>query len=257
MTMEKPKLHPLEKARELGESYVYWHMREIHEETITEASERGTSIEIDIAYDEDNDSIYVGHPKEFYTIEKKIPLPNNIDIDRAVEMLKEVDDVIVVLDCKHRKALPKIKGIIGILGAHRCILHSFIKEWGEPYPEGTHIEAHWPAEDVPFDDIKAFIDDTGVKCIGAMHALSVERVKEESLLDRALSMAKGFESVSIYLPGVEVPPEEFSRQTYKAGYLPWISQDEVVAHGHKFDFPYVGMADDPNLATVTKEFLAK
>lgn len=255
--MEQPKIHPIEKARQLEQPYVYWHMREIHESTITEAIERGTSIEMDIAYDEDNDSIYVGHPKEFYTIEKKIPLPNNIDIDKAVEMLKDAEDVVVVLDCKHRKALPKIKEIINTLGAHRCILHSFIREWGAPFPEGTHIEAHWAVEGVPFEDIKSFINDTGVKCIGAMHALSVERVREEGLLDRALSQAEGFEAVSVYLPGVEVPPEEFSRKTYEAGYLPWISQDEIKAHGHKFDFPYVGMADDPELATVTREFLDK
>ena len=249
------KIHPLDKARELNEPYVYWHMREIHKETVEEAIKRGTSIELDIAYDEDNDSIYVGHPKEFYTIEKKIPLPNNIAIDGAIAMLKDHKNIIVVLDCKHRKALPKIKEIINTLGLHRCILHSFIKEWGTPFPEGTHIEAHWAVEGVPFEDIKAFIDDTGVKCIGAMHALSVTRVKEEKLLDRALSMAEGFESVSVYLPGVEVPPEEFSRKTYETGYLPWISQDQIKAHGHKFDFPYIGMADDPELATVTKEFL--
>ena len=209
--MNIQKQHPLDKARELNKPYIYWHVREVHKETVEEAIKKGTSIEFDIAYDEDNDSIYVGHPKEFYTIEKKIPMPNNMDIDDAIEMLKDAEDVIVDLDCKHRKALPKIKEIINTLGLHRCILHSFIKEWAVPYPAGTHMEAHWDVEDVPFEDIKNFINDTGVKCIGAMHALSMERVVEEKLLDRALSMAEGFESVSIYLPGVEVPPIEYSK----------------------------------------------
>lgn len=249
------KVHPLERARKLNKPYVYWHMREIHEDTIREAIECGTSIEFDIAYDESSDNIYVGHPKEFYTIEKKIPLPSNIDIDKAVEMLEQAPDVVVVLDCKHKKALPKIKEIIARLGKNRCILHSFIKEWSTPYPEGIHMEAHWSVEDVPYDDIKKIIDETGVKTIGAIHALSEQRVRDEGLLDKALSMAQGFESVSLYLPGVKVPSKDFSKKTFEAGYLPWISQDELDINGEDLDFAYVGMSDDPAKATVNRKFL--
>ena len=251
------KIHPFEKASQLNRPYVYWHRREIQAETINEAIRRGTSIEFDIAYDEDNDSIYIGHPKEFYTIEKKIPLPNNIDIDKAVQMLEGAEDVVVVLDCKHKLSLPKIKEIVVRLGVHRCILHSFIKEWSAPYPARTHMEAHWRVEDVPYQEIKRFIDETGVKTIGAIHALSEERIRAEKLLDRALSMARGFESLSIYLPNVKVPAEEFLRKILAAGYLPWISQDELNKSAKNLDFAYVAMTDDPNMATISREFFKK
>ena len=254
---EKEKNHPLEKARELNKPYIYWHVREVYEETIKEAIKRGSSIEIDIAYDEDNGSIYIGHPKEFYTIEKKIPLPNNIDIDKAVEMLAEVPDVVLILDCKHKKTLPKIKEIINRLGVHRCILHSFIKEWSVPYTEGTHLEAHWQTEDVPYEEIRKFINDTGVKTIGAIHVLSEKSLREEKLLDRALAQAQGFESVSIYLPEANVPSKDFLEKIFKAGFLPWVNQEELNKSNLELDFAYVGISDNPSLTTITKIFLNK
>lgn len=254
--MEQIKKHPFDRARELNQPYTYWHMREIDRATIEEAIRRGTSIELDIAFDEDNDKIYVGHPKEFYTVEKKIPLPHNIDIDEAVAMIKDVEDLVLVLDCKHVRALPKIKEVIGILGQHRCILHAFIKEWGVPYPADVHQEAHWPVEDVPLAAIQKVQQETGVKTIGAIHALSVARLENEALLDRALATARDtFESISVYLPGVAMPPLKHLQRIVDNGYLPWLSQDEVELSGEKLDFAYVGMSDDPEKATANEEFL--
>ncbi|MFA6525689.1 MAG: lysophospholipid acyltransferase family protein [Patescibacteria group bacterium] len=246
-------IHPIEKAKKLNKPYIYWHMREVYEDTVREAIRRGTSIELDVAYDDETGKIYVGHPKEYYK-ENNLPLPKNIDIDTAVKMLEEAPDVVLILDCKHKKAVPKIKEIIQQLGVHRCILHSFIKEWSEPYPDYVKKEAHWEAEDVPYYAIKGLIEETGVKTIGAMHALSEQRVRDEKLLDRAISMANGFESISVYLPGVKLPPEEFSRKTIAAGYLPWVNQDVIVKSEKEYDFVYIGMTDNPDYATVNREF---
>ena len=246
-------IHPIEKAKKINRPYIYWHMREVHEDTIREAISKGTSIELDIAYDDQTGKIYVGHPKEYY-VKNNLPLPQNIDIDTAVKMLDKAPDVVLILDCKHKNALPKIKKIIQQLGAHRCIVYSFIKEWSEPYPDNVKKEAHWEAEDVSYDAVKDIIIKTGVKTIGAIHALSEQRMRDEKLLDRALTMADGFESVSVYLPGIKLPPEEFSRQIIEAGYLPWINQDEVVKSGKKCDFVYIGMTDNSDRATVNKEF---
>jgi 1-acyl-sn-glycerol-3-phosphate acyltransferase len=245
-------IHPLERARQLKKPFIYWHVREVNEITVQEAIRRSTSIELDIAYDDEIGEVYVGHPKEYYK-ENNLPLPKNINIDEAVKLLEQAKDVVLILDCKHTKALPKIKEIIQRLGAHRCILHSFIKEWSEPYPDGVKKEAHWEAEDLPYEAIKEIISETSVKTIGAMHALSEQRVRDENLLSRVLLMAKSFESISVYLPGVKLPPEEFSREIIEAGYLPCISQDEVVKSGVKLDFPYIGMADNPDYATVNRE----
>ena len=254
--MEQIKKHPFDRAIELNTPYTYWHMREIDRATIEEAIRRGTSIELDIAFDEETGEIYVGHPKEFYTIEKQTPLPHNIGIDEAVAMIKDVEDLVLVLDCKHEKALPKIKEIIETLGQHRCILHAFIKEWSVPYPADIHQEAHWRVEDVPLAAIQKVQQETGVKTIGAIHALSVARLENEELLNRALETAEDtFESISIYLPGVATPPFKHLKQIVDKGYLPWLSQDELEASGEKFDFAYVGMSDDPTKATVNREFL--
>lgn len=245
-------LHPIDKALQLKRPYIYWHMREVYEETVAEAIKRGTSIELDVAYDDQNDSIYVGHPKEYYA-ERNIPMPDNIDIDKAVDMLEKAQNVILVLDCKHEKALPKIRGIIEKLGVHRCIVHSFIKEWSVPYPEGFKKEAHWEAEDVPYGPVKKLIEETGVKVIGAMHALSEKRVNQEGLLAKALSMADGFASISVYLPHTKIPSSGLLEKIIERGFLPWINQDNIKVN-NGLNFRYIGMTDNPNTATVNDKF---
>lgn len=245
--------HPLDQARSINKPYVYWHVREVHENMIKEAIKRKTSIEWDISYDDETKKPFIGHPEVFYTVEEKMPLPNNIDIDKAVEMVKNIDELLIVLDCKDERVLPVLKNIIKTLGPNRIIMHSFIKEWGIPYPADIHQEAHWPVEDVPFEAIRKFIKETKVMAIGSIHAISAERLKNEKLLDRALASAKGiFQSLSIYLPNVPIPPMDEVQRIVVAGYLPWLNYD-LLYDKESLGFPYLGMTDFPERATVTPD----
>ncbi len=252
-------IHPVEQAKRLRQPYIYWHVREVHEAEMQQAIDRKSSIEWDIALDDETGLPYIGHPKPFYTEEFNLPLPTNINLESVVAMAREAPELLIVLDCKYEKALPKIAEIIQTLGVNRTLVHSFIKEWGEPYESDIHVEAHWKHEDVPLQAIRDFQKQTGAKCIGASRALSVERLQRSDLLNRMISTAGDtFESLSLFLLGPGRPPVPlgaplpYLKKIAAAGYLPWINVD-LAKDIQSFDFPYIGMTDLPERATVTPD----
>ena len=84
-----------------------------------------------------------------------------------------------------------------------------------------------------------------------MHAISEARLKKDSLVDKAITMAGDiFESISIYLPGVPIPPMDEVKKIVAAGYLPWLNYDLLFGK-QDLNFPYIGITDFQERATVT------
>jgi len=251
---------PLEKALASKHPFVYWHVSTIEPVQIGQAITANSSIEIDVSFDDRAETpadkrVFIGHPLTFYTELKHLPLPNNVPFADAIQSLKN-SSTIIVFDCKDERAISVIKNAIRELGVSRVIVHAFIKEWGFPYPDGTIPEPHWDTEDVRLAAIKELHEATGVNIIGAIRGFSVDRLEKNPLVANAIAQAGNtFKSISIYLPGTDIPPTQFLQQIADAGYLPWLNIDKVTDES---TLPndlsvYVAMTEDLAKATKVEE----
>jgi len=83
------------------------------------------SIDLDICVDEFG-APYLGHSKEYYEKSGEVQ-PRTMPFREAIELVGEAR-IPAIVDCKHYDAWPAAEGAIKNIGAHRCLVHSFVTE---------------------------------------------------------------------------------------------------------------------------------
>jgi len=207
---------------------IFWHTHTVKVADVKVAIEQKASIELDLAYNPETNAVYIGHPLNFYTEVKQLPLPNNIDLERAIAMLEKAPEVMVVLDLKDERVFPMVKKIITRLGRERIILHAFVKEWVFNYPEALIPEAHWQFEDIRLAKYQQLIKETNVNAIGAIRVFSNFDLENTTQLQEILKKkVPEIACLSIYLPGAKVASLAAYQQIVAAGKLPGVNWDQL------------------------------
>ena len=105
--------NPAFEAIKKDEPFVYFHTHVIDESILESAIQAGKSLEVDMSVDKD-DQLYVGHPENFYTELKKIPLPDNLPLDEVLEKMKK-SNLYLVIDCTNIQKLHGLPSLVGYL----------------------------------------------------------------------------------------------------------------------------------------------
>jgi len=246
--------NPAFEAIKKDEPFVYFHTHVIDESILESAIQAGKSLEVDMSVDKD-DQLYVGHPENFYTELKKIPLPDNLPLDEVLEKMKK-SNLYLVIDCKDNRALPKVKAIIEQFGVENVLFHSWVDAFKfEPYPIEIYVEPHWIYEDLSYDKVIDLEKATGVPVIMSARGVTKERlaVEKDSIIQRIVQIAKGRAvAVNFNLPGGEIPPKEVIDELMGQGILIWFNIDSI----SQLERPlvYIGMTDDINMASDPRNF---
>jgi hypothetical protein len=256
-----PDYHPVRRALERDEPFVYFHTQIVNEHILMRSVHDKTSIELDVfGLPPDGCSAVISHAPEFYEFRHITTPPSNIALWDAVNILKENADTFVVLDCKNIAAVPHVARIVSALGQHRTIIHAFCDELAfKPYPDGTE-EPQWKSEQIPLDMlVDASFGDPRSSQRCPVHvtcrALSLERIldPQSDVLNRIITTCCGKASVvSLWLHSDEVPPPHYMDDLKQSGILTCVNidvDDETVR------IPKGGgalwcMTDHPDKATV-------
>jgi hypothetical protein len=106
--------------------FVLFHTRSVTEAVLERAIEEKKSIDLDVCVDEHGQP-YLGHSKEFH--EKTwTPFYKTMPLWEAVEAVAK-SEIPAIVDCKHVDAWPIVEEVITRIGPHRCLVHSFVKEF--------------------------------------------------------------------------------------------------------------------------------
>lgn len=108
-----------------GKAFVLFHTHSATEKAIRQAIDRGKSMDLDVCVD-DLGNPYLGHSKEYYEKSGEIR-PESMPFAKAIELVSGAN-IPVIVDCKHYDAWPFVEEAIGKIGAHRCMVHSFVSE---------------------------------------------------------------------------------------------------------------------------------
>lgn len=106
--------------------FVLFHTRTVTAAVLERAIEENRSIDLDVCVDEHGQP-YLGHSKEFH--EKTwTPFFKTMPLWEAVEAVAK-SEIPAIVDCKHVDAWPIVEEVITRIGPHRCLVHSFVKEF--------------------------------------------------------------------------------------------------------------------------------
>ncbi|HUC79054.1 MAG TPA: hypothetical protein VMQ58_02320 [Candidatus Saccharimonadales bacterium] len=241
--------NPVFEAVKKNKPFVYLHTHVIDRTILESALKAGKILEVDMSVDIDG-QVYVGHPENFYTELKNIPLPDNLPLDEVLEKMKKAN-LYLVIDCKDERAIPKAKNIIQQFGVENVLFYSQVDAFKfEPYPEEISIEPQWIYEDLPYDEVTELRTATGVPLIMSARGLTKKRLLEEkdSIIERVVQIASGQAvAVNFNLPGGEIPPSDIVNRLMKQGILICFNVD-IISPINRPPI-YIGMTDDARLAT--------
>jgi len=119
----------------INKPFVLFHTHSATHETIESAILGKKSMDLDICID-DGGNPYLGHSKEYYEKSGEAQ-PKTMPFWEAIELITKTT-IPVVLDCKHYDTWPIIEEVIGRIGAHRCLVHSFAAELKFDYEHRDH-----------------------------------------------------------------------------------------------------------------------
>jgi hypothetical protein len=115
-----------ERVLRSNRPFVLFHTWTVTKEVLERAIEENRSIDLDVCVDEHGQP-YLGHSKEFH--EKTwTPFFKTMPLWDAVEALAK-SEIPAIVDCKHVAAWPIVEEVITRIGPHRCLVHSFVKEF--------------------------------------------------------------------------------------------------------------------------------
>ena len=207
--------------------------------------------EIDISWDYDLQDLYLGHPYTFYTIIKKMPIPNNIQFSVAIEHFNQHPEIPVMFDVKDVNALPKLFEIISTLqNTVYCLF--FVKEWSLPMPSTFNPAKHFMLDDISILDIKRFANQY-INIIGSVRCYSRDWILKSPVMNRVFKDADGiFDGISLYMPNAGQQPIEILLEIANKGYMPLVNIDslpkkDLAKLSNKYN--YIGMTDNIDLAT--------
>lgn len=115
--------------------FVLFHTHSATREVIEHAIASSKSMDLDICVDESG-SPYLGHSEEYYGKSGETQ-PKTIEFWEAIELVSKAG-IPVIVDCKHYDAWSVVEEVIGKIGAHRCMIHSFATELKFDYEHYDH-----------------------------------------------------------------------------------------------------------------------
>ncbi len=115
--------------------FVLFHTHSATREVLENAIAGRKSMDLDICVDESGNP-YLGHSKEYYEKSREIQ-PKTMPFWEAIELVSKAT-IPVIVDCKHYDAWPVVEEVIGKIGAHRCLVHSFATELKFDYNHNDH-----------------------------------------------------------------------------------------------------------------------
>lgn len=210
--------------------FIYYHTREITEAILSEAVSTSKSLEIDLASRGDG-TIFVGHPDAYYRFHNKTPY-RNLPLEKIMARVKETD-LLLVLDCKDAGALPKAIEIAQEIGPERCLFHAWSAHKAvhfTPYPRELVVEPHWENEQLPWEGILAFKQQTRAPIILSCRGLTRDRLlrNRHIILSQIIETAQGnVDVINFNLPGNEAPPREIMEELLRYDILTWLKIEHV------------------------------
>ena len=129
------ELSLVQRIINFGKPFVLYHTESATKEVFRQAIAEGKSMDLDICVD-DLGNPYLGHSKEYYEKSGEIQ-PETMPFWEAIELVSKAN-IPVIVDCKHYNAWPIVEEVIGKIGAHRCMVHSFAVELKFDYEYHDH-----------------------------------------------------------------------------------------------------------------------
>jgi hypothetical protein len=197
------------------------------------------------------ESPYIGHPEEFYTRMGR-PFPkDNLTCEAFLEFLEENPSLYVLIDLKDEACFPYLEEFVHKVGASRCLVHAFIKDWTY-VPEGIEREPHWYLEDIDLGRLDALLTKIQVPLIANCRCFNDDNIRRHSLLEKMIEDSKNSQSIiclGLYYKGAAFPEIEFLRAINDAGYYAWINANLKERDLLFCSIKYIGMSDEIEDAT--------
>ena len=244
--------NPVPRAFREKKAWLYFHTHTVTRDTVEASAKQ--SIEFDVYAPGPGAECTIQHPNVFYSSRGQ-PLPANLALEAAVQAFEATgpEQSVLVLDCKSRHALPKIQELVARLGAHRTVVHGFVKELAFlPLPAGVETQPHWVDEDQSIADLVAAASPPGVEHRAAVMVtcrhVTLERLEssEWGVPERieAVAGGHGVDCVGLWLPGGVAPPREVAARLLRAGLLLSYNVDtDEPGSEPPLPGPFVGMTD--------------
>lgn len=231
-----------------GKSLIYYHSHTATPKELKMAAMICPVFEIDLAWGHSSfhpsiakGAPYIGHPEEFYT-KMGNPFPaDNVTLVEFQNFLKDYPSVKVLIDVKDEATFPFLKGFIKAVGAERCIVHAFIKNWT------IAPELLWYHEEIDLFAIDKILSQLGVPLIANCHGFSDEHMEENGLIFKMIQDARRCKSVvslGLYYPEAPLPNFKFLQLINKAGYYAWVNGNVDQFQEKIGEIQYIAMSDD-------------
>lgn len=114
-----------EKILDSGKSFTLFHTYSASEGIVRRAIGEKKSMDLDVSVD-GSGKPYLGHSEEYYEKSGEARAVS-IPIREAVELISR-SGIAVVVDCKHHDAWPVVEKAVFVIGAEKCLVHSFAEE---------------------------------------------------------------------------------------------------------------------------------
>lgn len=194
---------------------------------------------------------YIGHPEEFYTKKGQRFPASNVNILEFQAFLLTHPSIKVLIDIKDETVYPFLKWFIQTVGAKRCIVHAFIKNWTH-IPPNTAISPHWYREDVDLFKLNDTLAPLHVPLIANCRGFSDANVEQNRLVSQMINDSKRCTSVvslGLYYSGVPLPKIEFLQVFHDAGYYAWVNGNIPDIEKKLGKIRHIAMTDDVKYCT--------
>lgn len=232
---------------------IYFHAHIFSLEDLAVAAAMCPILEIDLAWAHSSfyPSIcsgrpYIGHPEEFYTIKGKSFPPATISLEQFECFLNNYSSVKVLIDIKDEITFSYLEDFVKKVGAERCIVHAFIKNWTE-VPAGMSSEPHWYREDIDLFPLDEILVHLGVPLIANCRGFSDQHVENNKLIVRMLddaSKCKSIVSLGLYYPEAFLPNVKFLKSINSMGYYAWVNGNVTQFQEKLGEIKYIAMSND-------------
>ncbi len=237
---------------------VYFHSHTVYSKQLEEACSLHPIFEIDLAWAHAafhpsiiNGKPYIGHPEEFYTkLGKPFPVAN-VSLEEFQDFLKNNPAVKVLIDIKDEATFPYLKEFVKAVGAERCIVHAFIKDW-TLVPSEIPVDPHWYREDIDLEALDKLLTSLGIPLVANCRGFSDEHVEANHLISKMGEDAKKYKSIvclGLYYPGAPLPKTALLESINEAGYYAWINGN-VEGYREKIGHvKHIAMSDEMSQCT--------
>lgn len=126
-----------QKILDSRKPFICFHTHVITRELLEAAIRMEKSMDLDVCVDEAGNP-YLGHSKEYY--EKVDELwADSMPLWETVELISKAN-IPVIVDCKNFEAWDYVEQVIEKIGAHRCLVHSFISDFQFPFERDDELD---------------------------------------------------------------------------------------------------------------------